>query len=150
MKAKFVHTNLIANDWRRLTEFYQSVFDCHPIPPERDYAGPELERATGVPDASLQGIHLRLPGVGADGPTLEIFQYGNNLSDGPRAANRPGFGHIAFEVDNVAAARSEVLAAGGSAVGDLVTLSTADGRHVTWCYVADPEGNMIELQSWSS
>ena len=23
------------------------------------------------------------------------------------------------------------------------------GRRVTWCYVTDPEGNVIELQSWS-
>ena len=25
----------------------------------------------------------------------------------------------------------------------------ADGRHVTWAYVTDPEGNIVELQSWS-
>jgi hypothetical protein len=24
-----------------------------------------------------------------------------------------------------------------------------DGRHVTWTYVTDPEGNIVELQSWS-
>ena len=29
------------------------------------------------------------------------------------AVNRPGFGHIAFSVEDVAAARAEVLAAGG-------------------------------------
>jgi catechol-2,3-dioxygenase len=31
-----------------------------------------------------------------------------------------------------------------------VTLQTADGRLVTWCYLTDPEGNIIELQSWSA
>jgi catechol 2,3-dioxygenase-like lactoylglutathione lyase family enzyme len=64
-------------------------------------------------------------------------------------ANAVGLGHIAFAVDDVAAARGRVLASGGRRVGDTVTLETADGRHVTWCYVTDPEGNMIELQSWS-
>lgn len=103
-----------------------------------------------MPDASLRGIHLRLPGFGPDGPTLEIFQYGKNLSDQPRAVNRPGYCHIAFEVDDVASARNEVLAGGGSAVGDVVKLTTSDGRRVSWCYVADIEGNIIELQSWSS
>jgi hypothetical protein len=31
----------------------------------------------------------------------------------------------------------------------VVTLQTADGRFVTWAYVTDPEGNIVELQSWS-
>jgi glyoxylase I family protein len=45
----------------------------------------------------------------------------------------------------VADARAEVLAAVGRAVGEIVTLTTAAGRHVTWCYVTDPEGNILEL-----
>ena len=46
-------------------------------------------------------------------------------------------------------ARSEVLASGGSAVGEIVTLNPSPERTVTWCYVRDPEGNVVELQSWS-
>jgi YD repeat-containing protein len=42
-----------------------------------------------------------------------------------------------------------VLAEGGGDVGEVVTLRTADGRRVTWTYVTDPEGNIIELQNWS-
>ena len=34
-------------------------------------------------------------------------------------------------------------------VGEVVTLTTAAGSKVTWVYVTDPEGNAIELQSWS-
>jgi hypothetical protein len=40
------------------------------------------------------------------------------------------------------------MEAGGSSVGEIVTLQTADGRSVTWRYVADPEGNLAELQHW--
>jgi predicted enzyme related to lactoylglutathione lyase len=149
IKARYVHTNLIARDWRRLAGFYQHVFGCRSVPPEREYSGPALEAATAVRSATLKGVHLRLPGFGAGGPTLEIFQYGENLPAMPTAVNRPGFGHIAFAVDNVAAAQEAVLAAGGGRVGDVVTLQTSDGKRVTWCYVADPEGNVVELQSWS-
>jgi len=53
-------------------------------------------------------------------------------------------------VDDVPSAREAVLAAGGQAVGEIVTLKTAAGTRVTWVYVTDPEGNIIELQSWSS
>jgi hypothetical protein len=49
----------------------------------------------------------------------------------------------------VTQARAEVLSAGGRPVGEIVTLTTAAGARVIWCYVTDPEGNVIELQSWS-
>ena len=147
--ARYVHTNLIARDWQALARFYQAHFGCVPVLPERNYAGRDLEAGTGVPGASLCGVHLRLPGVDAKGPTLEIFTY-SRLADGAApAANRPGFAHIAFEVTSVRAARDEIIGAGGHAVGDVVALETATGARVTWCYVTDPEGNIIELQSWS-
>jgi len=41
-----------------------------------------------------------------------------------------------------------VLANGGRAIGDIVTLTTSRGT-VTWCYVTDPEGNIVELQTWA-
>lgn len=148
--AKYSHTNLIARDWRALAAFYERLFGCEPVPPERDFAGPELERGTGVPGARLTGAHLRLPGHGPDGPTLEIFHYSTLAEALPTAVNRPGFGHLAFTVADVAAARAEVLAAGGRSIGEVVTLTTATGARVTWCYVTDPEGNAIELQSWES
>ena len=147
--ARYVHTNLIAKDWRRLAEFYQSLFGCVLVPPERHFSGPQLEAGTGVRNSRIDGVHLRLPGNGESGPTLEIFSY-SRPADGPApAVNRPGFGHIAFAVDSVADARAEVLRAGGTAVGEIVTLTTAAGRNVTWCYVTDPEGNIVELQAWS-
>ena len=150
--ARYGHTNVIARDWRRLASFYETVFGCSPVPPERDYSGDLAERGTGVPDAAFRGVHLRLPGHGAEGPTLEIYSYAANVDPAAApAANRVGWGHIAFMVDDVASARSAVLEAGGRPLpgAEVVTTRTADGRRVTWCYLADPEGNLIELQSWS-
>ena len=147
--ARFGHVNLIARDWRSLADWYQRVFGCEVVPPERDYDGPDLAAGTGVPDAALRGVHLRLPGHGASGPTLEIYQFAAMPPPLPPAANRPGFQHIAFVVPSVAVARDVVLGAGGGSVGTVVTLRTADGRYVTWAYVTDPEGNIVELQSWS-
>jgi len=149
MQAKYAHTNLIAKDWRNLADFYQRLFGCVPVPPERDFQGKKLEAGTGIAGAHLQGVHLRLPGYGDTGPTLEIFNY-NILQDRlDTTVNRPGFGHIAFQVADVAAARSEVLTNGGRSVGEIVTLQVTSGAKVTWCYVTDPEGNVIELQAWT-
>ena len=153
LNARYGHTNLIARDWRRLASFYETVFDCIPVPPERDYSGDLAERGTGIPGAAFRGAHLRLPGHGIDGPTLEIYTYEASLDPGPApAANRVGWGHIAFMVDDVESARRSVLEAGGHPLADaeVVTTRTADGRRVTWCYLADPEGNLVELQSWSA
>jgi len=149
IEARFGHVNLIARDWQSLAAFYQRVFGCMLVPPERDYRGRDQSAGTGVPNAALRGVHLRLPGRSTDGPTLEIYQYEQELDAPPSVANRRGFGHLAFAVDDVEAARSTVLAEGGQAVGEVVTLTTSDGRHVTWTYVRDPEGNILELQAWS-
>jgi predicted enzyme related to lactoylglutathione lyase len=146
--ARYVHTNLIARDWRRLANFYESLFGCVLVPPERNYAGPALEAGTGVPGSTLCGVHLRLPGAGANGPTLEIYSYSHQAEGLAPAVNRPGYAHIAFEVASVAEAHRDALKAGGKPVGEIVTLTTAVGSKVTWCYVTDPEGNIIELQSW--
>ena len=85
--ARYIHTNLIARDWRALAAFYRSVFGCVDVPPERDFAGHEVEAGTGVPGAALRGMHMRLPGYGADGPTLEIFNY-SQLADAPDACGQ--------------------------------------------------------------
>lgn len=75
LSASFAHVNLVAKDWRRLARFYEQVLGCVPVPPERKLEGEQLERATGVRRATIQGAHLRLPGPAEKGPTLEIFQY---------------------------------------------------------------------------
>jgi hypothetical protein len=51
--ARYGHTNLIANDWRSLSRFYQEQFGCTPVPPERDFKGRDLERGMGIPGAEL-------------------------------------------------------------------------------------------------
>lgn len=150
MEARFVHVNVIARDWRRLCFFYQEVFGCIPVPPERHLGGEWLSRATGVPEAALQGMHLRLPGGGDGGPTLEVFQYSSLLEQLPPAANRPGFGHVAFEVADVPAAVETVLAHGGTLIGEVVRRSINGVGAITFAYARDPEDNVIELQQWDT
>jgi len=144
---KFVHTNLIAKNWRLLSEFYIKVFECKPVPPERNLKGVWLENGTGVKNAALQGIHLLLPGFDKDGPTLEIFQYQENEDKPYPMANREGFGHIAFSVDNIEMIIEKMILNGGSKLGKIVKKDYAKGSLV-FTYAKDPEGNIIELQTW--
>ena len=59
--SRYGHTNLIARDWRRLADFYERVFGCEFVPPERDYKGPELSAGTGVANAALRGAPASYP-----------------------------------------------------------------------------------------
>jgi predicted enzyme related to lactoylglutathione lyase len=145
---KYVHTNLVARDWKRLAVFYQEVFGCVPVPPERDLSGEWLDRATGIDEAHIRGIHLRLPGCGDDGPTLEIFQYRSMPAHPEVKANTPGFSHIAFAVDDVAAAAQSIFDHGGAPVGELTEREVPGVGLLTFQYAADPEGNIIEILNW--
>jgi predicted enzyme related to lactoylglutathione lyase len=150
LSAKYTHTNIVAKDWRRLAKFYEDVFGCTPLPPERDYRGAWINNVTALQEEiSLAGMHLRLPGHGPTGPTLEIFQYSRQADRPPTAANMPGFAHIAFHVDDVPAARATVLAAGGHDLGKLHSMNVPGAGTITLIYMTDPEGNIIELQNWS-
>jgi hypothetical protein len=55
--ARYVHTNIIARDWRVLARFYEAVFGCVLVPPERDLSGDWLDRGTGIRGAHVRGVH---------------------------------------------------------------------------------------------
>lgn len=145
---RYAHTDLIARDAKKLVAFYQEVFLCRSIGETRDLRGKWLDELTGLKNAHLTGEHLLLPGYGEDHPTLEIFHY-DSLAEAPlHRINQPGLAHLAFEVENVEETLQKVLSYGGSMVGQLVHADYEDGRHATFVYAADPEGNILELQSW--
>lgn len=145
---KYTHTNIVARDWKGLSDFYQNVFRCRPIPPVRDLKGQWIENATDIEGVHIQGIHLLLPGFGAEGPTLEIFQYNKQKQNGEPGINRPGFAHIAFAVEDVEGTLEAVISGGGSRIGSTVRQQLAGAGTITFVYALDPEGNAIELQRW--
>lgn len=144
---KYVHTNIIAKDWKLLTDFYVKVFNCKPLLPEMNLKGDWLEKGTGVKGASLQGMHLLLPGYDKSGPTLEIFKYKKNEKKPASLANREGIRHIAFSVDDVDAVLKKMLLHGGKKIGEVIRKDFESGIFI-YTYAADPEGNIIEIQKW--
>ena len=149
MPTKFAHTNLVAKDWKQLAAFYRDVFGCEPVPPQRDLSGEWLDKALGLSGAHIRGIHLRLPGYGSDGPTLELFQYDSMPPHAQVHPNMPGFSHISFAVEDVQATAQAILEHGGTAVGELTVRELPGVGLLTFQYLADPEGNIIEIQHWS-
>lgn len=145
---RYVHTNIVARDWQKLAEFYVQVFGCTPKPPKREQSGNWLEKGTGVKRAALEGMHLLLPGYGENGPTLELYQYKETLVPSESMPNTRGIGHLAFEVDNVEKTLAQALASGASKIGEISHTHVQGVGDITFIYIRDPEGNIIELQSW--
>jgi predicted enzyme related to lactoylglutathione lyase len=146
---RYVHTNIISKDWKTLAGFYIQVFECKLMLPQRRLSGDWLSKGTGVKNAELKGAHLRLPGYGKKGPTLEIFEYSKMEDQSEPISNRKGFGHIAFEVDNVEEVLAKAIKFGGKAYGQVVTKDIEGIGVLVFIYVRDPEGNIIEIQNWS-
>lgn len=145
---KFVHTNIISKNWKALAEFYIKCFECEIIDPIRDLSGEWLSKGTGLQNAKLKGAHLKLPGYPKNGPSLEIYEYENFENTEHLMPNQRGYTHIAFEVDNVVSALERVLENGGIELGSIIEKETPAG-YLTFVYVRDPDGNIIELQSWN-
>jgi catechol 2,3-dioxygenase-like lactoylglutathione lyase family enzyme len=145
---RFSHTNIAAKDWKRLSDFYINVFNCRIKPPERNLSGDWLDKATGLKKAKLTGVHLLLPGHGDNGPTLEIFTYEDTHECSSIMANYTGFTHIAFEVENVETTLNIALSNGADLLGEVTEKKIENVGILKFVYLRDPEGNIIEIQSW--
>ncbi|WP_099169094.1 VOC family protein [Pseudomonas sp. ICMP 8385] len=148
MNIKYSHTNLVTPDWRRLASFYKKVFGCEQVGPQRFLSGRSLSGGTNVESAQIEGVHLRLPGCGAEGPTLEIFQYLKIKEREISCANSKGLTHIAFEVSDLNEVCSKVIREGGWMLGKLVSQVVEGVGVCTFVYVRDPDRNIIEIQAW--
>ncbi len=145
---RFAHTNIAARDWEKIADFYIKVFGCEIKPPRRNLSGEWLDKATGLKKAKLEGVHLLLPGHGDNGPTLEIFSYEDMHDTKPIMANFIGFTHIAFEVEDVNLILKIALENNAQNLGDIVEKEVENVGILQFVYFRDPEGNIVEIQSW--
>ena len=117
---RYVHTNIIAKDHKKLIDFYKAVFGCRSIGETRDLRGEWLDKLSGITNAHIIGEHLVLPGYGEDHPTIEIFSYDHMVSDSAHSVNAYWFcAPCVCEVDNVAATLEKLLANGGGIVSEI-------------------------------
>lgn len=146
---RFVHISLNARDWRELSKFYIDVFKCKVKPPKRDLSGRWLNKAIGLKDVKIEGIHLVLPGYNKFLPTLEIFTYSVMVDSKQKEPNRRGFAHIAFEVRSVKNTLQLAIQNGGKKLGEIVKKEIDAVGEIEFAYFYDPEDNIVEIQSWN-
>jgi glyoxylase I family protein len=146
MSVRYSHTNIVSHDPERLGAFYVEVFGCVRTGPDRVLEEEWIGRGIGMPGARVHGFHLRLPGHGEAGPTLEIFKVSDLDAVGGSVITRPGLMHMAF--DDIEDALERVLAAGGSRQGEIIEAVSPGLRRAGFVYARDPDGNIVELLQW--
>ena len=145
----YLHTNLTVKDIEKMKDFYVSVFGCIPVREIQQLTGEWIERITAVKEGEIKYVHLRFPGHGNKGPELELVQYLNPTKKYEITPDTYGFGHLSFSVNDVNEALNAVIEGGGGSVGEVVTVEVPNRGLLTEVYATDPEGNIIELQSYA-
>lgn len=124
------HVGLTVTDLERARAWYA------------DALGFELQLAFELP-GNARGAMLR----SADGARMELFEVaepstGRGWQEPHTAIHTAGYGHVAFEVDDIDGVFAAVLAAGGSQVW-APRPSPEPGRRMA--FVHDLDGNLVEL-----
>ena len=128
---RFDHVGLNVADLDVMTSWYCDAF------------GLSVEFRFALDHVDFSGVMLRSP----DGWRLELLNRPGSAV-GLRAANpvdaalTRGFGHFALDVVDVDGAYDALLAAGAS---DRMSPRPSPEPGVRMAYVADPEGNLVEL-----
>lgn len=123
---RYLHTMIRVGDLERSVDFYTRVLGF-------------LEtRRSEYPDGKFTLVFLQAAGDREDGPLLELtYNWGvDNYDLGS------GYGHVAFQVDSVAAIGRQLEAAG--LAFSWGPGKTPDGR-TTMAFVDDPDGYKLEL-----
>lgn len=125
------HVGLNVADLEAMTEWYVDALKL------------EVELEFALDHVEFRGVMLRSPA----GYRLELLHRPGS-SEGLQAANpvdaalTRGFGHVAFDVPDVDAAYAALIEAGAA---DRMSPRPSPEPGVRMAYVADPEGNLIEL-----
>jgi lactoylglutathione lyase len=128
---RFDHVGINVADLPAMTDWYVAAL------------GLEVEFEFALDHVDFRGVMLR----SAAGHRVELLHrpgsvIGLQAANPVEAALTRGFGHVAFDVPDVDAAYDALLAGGAT---DRMSPRPSPEPGVRMAYVADPEGNLIEL-----
>lgn len=136
------HVAFATHDLPRLVAFYAALMGVEPQFSPRLRHNENYDHVTG-----LVGVDVRAAWVRGRNLALEFWQY-LNPETVARADDRPvsslGYSHVAFEVEDIDAAFARAVALGARPHGPPEDLGLAKAA-----YLRDPDGNVIELITWS-
>jgi catechol 2,3-dioxygenase-like lactoylglutathione lyase family enzyme len=138
------HVGLTVADLDRALEFWCGRLGLRLLDRVTE-SGPDIASLIGVDSAELEIADLD----GGDGRIIELIRYIRPTGRPIRArSSDPGSAHIAVRVDDLDAALARVRGSQGRQISRRPVLLSDPGGPwdgVTCCYIADPDGNILEL-----
>jgi catechol 2,3-dioxygenase-like lactoylglutathione lyase family enzyme len=142
MKAMH-HVGITVKDLDASIRFYHDVlgleFSNEPSP---WFEGEELSSGVGVPGAALRQVSLRLGET-----TLELLEYRSppGETEAPLPSNSLGASHVAFLVDDIEAAKTQLESKGVEFFSSVNVVDDGVLAGWRWVYFSDPDGYPLEL-----
>ena len=137
------HVGITVQDLEASIRFYHDAlglpFSNEPSP---WFEGPELGPAVGVPGAALRQVSLLLGDT-----TLELLEYASPPSETrrPLLSNNIGASHVAFLVEDIHAAKTELEGKGIDFYSNVNVVDEGVLAGWRWVYFEDPDGYPLEL-----
>jgi catechol 2,3-dioxygenase-like lactoylglutathione lyase family enzyme len=136
----FDHTSFTVADIERAVAFWRDAMGFA-VADLSSREGDWLGAVVGVPGARCRIAHLH-----GHGAHLEFIEYltpaGGDVTGPP---NRPGTGHVAFVVADIAALTQRMLEAGASEQGRIARCTSGPATGCLAVYLKDPNGIIVEL-----
>jgi catechol 2,3-dioxygenase-like lactoylglutathione lyase family enzyme len=132
--TRYSHTGQCVHDLEAMRRFYVEALRFEEIL-DLDVSGPQSATLLRLPEpVELRAVYLR-----RDGFVLELLHFSAPAPNDatPRTVLDPGLTHLSFMVDDLDAACARVVEHGGTV--------TEESRLPGALFVADPEGNPVEL-----
>ncbi len=146
------HINIVVHDMDAMIAFYCDVLGFQKTK-DVIIQGNWIQQVVSLPDVKAHVVYLQLPA----GPRLELIDYHNPVSPTLPAGSphHPGLRHMAFEVDDLDLMVAQLKKAGVRLVGQPMTVPDAQvtydgGIQKRLVYFTDPQGNLLELCSYTS
>lgn len=140
---RLAHINLVARDAEALAAFYVNVMKCDVLREQETLSGEKVGRGNGLSNPEIRSIWLKFPQL--EWPFLEIHEHKVVHHRNQPRVNEPGFGHLAFQMEDIGIVLSKIIEAGGLQIGQVTDFGTPESPYLI-AYARDPEGNVLELE----
>lgn len=140
---RLAHINLVARNAEVLAAFYVNVMKCHIFREPRTLSGEIVSKGNGLSNSEIRSIWLKFPGL--ERPFLEIHEHSVTHHRNQPRVNETGYGHLAFQMEDIGTTLSSIIEAGGCQIGQITDFGTPEIPGLI-AYARDPEGNLLELE----
>lgn len=113
---RFIHVNIISEDWKRTIGFYESICDSEWFGGMKDHSGGYKSKVIGIEGVHVVGQHLWLKGLGKGFPTLEIFSYSVPGNANACDENALGINAVGFVAEDRAKLADAIVKSGGKII----------------------------------